>query len=282
MSVIIFPGFILSPSEDALAGDHPVLLYQNIFRDPSAVITVSGETPGNVVANAIDGLTWDFWQPAGLPAWVELNAGESKEIDALGITFDSVGPRDLTVLLESSPDGVVWSTVAEFITSSRVALALFAPTTAQYWAVSFYGSGDLPFIADITLGAALRFQRRLYGGHVPDRFAAVTQFSVNRSRNGQRLGATIVREGLKNNVSIKNLTADWVRDSLAPALEHMRGGLPFYWAWRPQTFPLEVAFGWTMEDVRPSNNGTRNLLDVNFNYEGIGPSTIDGPQESSS
>ncbi len=91
----------------------------------------------------------------------------------------------------------------------------------------------------------------------------------NMSDGGYDLGRTIMRDGVQNKISVKHLPADWVRNALVPALDIMDTN-PFFFAWRPGTYPTEVAYVWT-EGNRPSpmNTGPGSLMSVDFDVRGI-------------
>jgi hypothetical protein len=44
---------------------------------------------------------------------------------------------------------------------------------------------------------------------------------------------------------------------------------PFFFAWRPSEYDTDVALCWTTEDITPTNNGTRALVDVSVSMQGF-------------
>jgi len=274
MSVIVKHSYILTAPATVDPND-PILLWDNRCR--GATVTADSEDGNNLAENAIDGLTWDFWKPASLPATLEVEFSHAETFDAAGIVFSSEGPQGVTAKVEYW-DGSQWQEAVDLSTPNRVILALFEEQTSTKVRLSLSGGTGIPRVADFTVGPALRFERRLYQGHIPDVLATRTEFAVNRSRNGQRLGATVVREGLENTIEIDNLSGDWVRANLVPAINSLRRTYPAYWAWRPAKYPNDLAFIWCDRDIRPPNTGPRDLMSVSIPYVGIGPETIDGPQ----
>jgi hypothetical protein len=132
-------------------------------------------------------------------------------------------------------------------------------------------------------------QRGLYGGHSPINLSRVTVSRSNRSEGGQFLGRYIVRSGFKTSAEWGHLTASWYRENFDPFVESATQ-YPFFFAWRPETFPDEVAYCWTDGDIQPANMGIKTLMSVGINinaageYEigeraappAISPSEIDG------
>ena len=256
--------------------DNPALLYENIFREGG--VSASSEDGFSVALNATDGLTYDFWRPTELPASISVEMVASVGVNAAGITFTSAGGRGVTVEIQKWT-GSAWETVtSQAGVTERVALFLFAEDSSDEWRIRLSGGSGIPSVADVSIGSVLRFERRIYQGFVPDRFAVRTEYAVNRSRNGQRLGATIVREGIENSVTIDNLTGEWVDDNLPPLIRHVRETLPMYFAWRPDKYQDDVVFCWGTADIKPNNSGPADYRQFSFDYEGIGPDTVDGPQ----
>lgn len=274
MSVIVKHGYFLTAAATVDEND-PILLWDNHCR--GATITASSEDGSHFAENACDGLTWDFWHPTSLPATLEVEFDNAETFDAAGIVFSSEGPLGVTAKVEYW-DGAEWQEAVDISTPNRVMMALFEEQTATKVRLSLSGGTGIPYVADFTVGPALRFERRIYQGHTPDVLATRTEYAVNRSRNGQRLGATVVREGIENTIEVDNLSGAWVRDSLVPALKSLRKTRPAYWAWRPAKYPNDIVFMWCDGDIKPSNSGPRDLMRVSIPYQGIGPETIDGPQ----
>ena len=277
MAVIISPSLLLTTPPDipGFNQNNPAILYRNFFRlgDTDA----SSEVDPNFRENAYDGLTWDFWEPESLPATLEVELPSPRDGDGAGITFSRQQPEGITVEWQYW-DGSDWETVADYNTAARVSMALFEEVEAARWRVRLSGSGDPPKVADVTIGNTLRLERRIYQGFTPNKFAIATEYAVNRSRNGQRLGATVVREGITNSVTVDNLSGDWVHENMPPLIEHIRRTLPVYFAWRPLDFPDDVIFCWGDGDVRPTNTGPRDLMSFDWSYVGVGPDTQDGQQ----
>jgi len=60
-----------------------------------------------------------------------------------------------------------------------------------------------------------------------------------------------------------------VRSDFDPFVRSARQ-YPFFFAWRPQTFPLEVGYVWVEEDIRPVNMGRNTFMQVGWEMQGVG------------
>jgi len=124
-------------------------------------------------------------------------------------------------------------------------------------------------LAVVYAGIALQMERPLYGGHTPINFSARTDYQNNVTDSGNWLGRTIQRRGLDGTYNWEHLTDAWIRFNF----EHFMIAAkttPFFIAWSPLDHPSEVAYCWTTAEIRPSNMGIRDLMQVTLEVEGYG------------
>ncbi len=249
---------------------HARIGWQTVTRD--AVLTASSETVGFPASALKNPLTYERWLPDSLPATVDLDAGSAVPVDYLGIAAhllrDGLVSVTLAYLDQSSAPGT-WTEVAAGLPAENgTVLFLFPEVFARYWRLTFAGVSPQP-VGVIYLGKALAMQRPIYGGHAPLTLSADTVIRPNRSELGQFLGRSVKRGGFKTRAAFANLTAAWVRSELAPFIVNARKA-PFFFAWRPASFPQEVGYVWTEKDIVPSNAGPRDLMEVSMDLEGLG------------
>ena len=139
----------------------------------------------------------------------------------------------------------------------------------RYWRITLTGDGDLGKIAVINIGEILLVQRSIHGGHAPAVLNRDTEMFQNLSDGGQFLGQYVKRRGVNGNVNLRHLEPGWYRNNFDTFVKAARE-FPYFFAWRPVDFPLEVAYGWTKNDIRPSNMSIRGLMQVDFAFKGIG------------
>lgn len=269
MPIIITPGYVLTASPDP---NHPHICYQTWVRDRApADITVSSETADGPKDAILRPDTHEFWQASALPATLTIDLGQARAVDYVGIAGHSIGSNLATVLIEHSPDNSVWTTFASALAPVTDAPILFLDTniSRRYWRITLTGAGDVPQIAVVQIGEALVVQRSIYQGHTPATLARDNTLFQNMSDGGQFLGQYTRRRGVTGQVSLKNLKAGWYRSHFDPFVKAARE-FPFFFAWRPVDWPLEIAYGWTDSNISPSNSGPRDLMQVSFDFRGIG------------
>lgn len=261
---------------------HARIGYENFVTETNVV--ASGALAGFEESALGNSFTFEIWKPPTLPADVDIDLGEARTIDYLGLAVN--GLSNCEIRLSYSADGLTYTEArSAILPENRSTMLLFEPVTARYWRLSVIGWAETATLsADFTtqtyllgdytdaggaylgvlyLGQALQMQRAMYQGHTATNQAARNEIRPTRSEGGQWLGRSVVRRGYNGDYSWSNLTALWYRDNFQPFVEAAVTG-PFFVAWRPETFADEVEFGWTEQDISPNNTGPRDLMSVSF------------------
>lgn len=239
-------------------------------------VTASTEAPGFPAVNVGNVLTAERWKPLLLDSdtWLQMTLSQgARSISYVGIAAHTLGTSGCGLIVEFSVDaGVSWVQVGEIVpTNNRSIMINFAAISAAVWRVRIYAAvtgATIPSIGVVYIGWTLILQRGIYGGHTPLVMSRKSNVLRNRTEGGQYAGASIISQGLTGSISVKNLTADWVRRSLDPFILAART-VPFFFAWRPFEYPGEAVFIWATDDIRPSNMGVRNLMEFSVNVEGF-------------
>lgn len=234
------------------------------LRDFSTV-TASSEQSGFEGDSVINDLTYNIWKPVSLPATLTFELEEARPVDFIGIAKNNLFDENCSLKLEYF-DGTSFVEVVEFIPRGS-SMQFFDEILAKTWRITVSGTGD-PYIGVIYLGLALQMQRGIYQGFRPPTLNENTEVRPNISEGGQWLGRSIVRQGLENNIDVDNLTAEWVRGEFQRFVKNSQK-YPFFFAWRNDTFPDEVIYCWTTDDIRQDNTGPRDLMSVSIPVQGI-------------
>ncbi len=262
-------------------GDEPIIAYQNRAHLNALDSGTAGKA-GWPLSDATNGLTYGGWQAltAGLSeAEAIYDFGAPVAVDYIGIAAHTLHTAGCSVELFLSTDGVTWGTeLIEIVPADdSPILGLFDSATYRYARVLVtYPGADPdpgPILGVITLGARLTVVQRIYGGHSPINLSRATAVRPVLSETGHFLGREIKRKGYRAAYTFRHLKADWYRSEFDPFVEHARSGA-FFIAWRPDTFPESVAYGWTTDDIAPTNMGIRDLMEVSFTVEGLGAEVV--------
>lgn len=261
MAVVLADGY-----EPAVPLSHARIGWATVATE--ANVSASGAKDGYPASAPVNPLTWDRWLPDDLPAWWQVDAGEAVTVDHVGIAAHALADGLLTVTVQHSDDGEAWTdVVAHEPADNAPILLLFAPVSARWWRLLIDG-GSPQAVGVVNIGQVLAMPRPVYGGIAPPALSRSMVVLPQRSEQGQFLGRTVIRGGIRSEIAWRHLPAAWYRSTFDPfvaaALER-----PFFLAWRPSAFPEDVAYAWTTSDIVPANMGVRDFMQVSVAVEGI-------------
>lgn len=127
---------------------------------------------------------------------------------------------------------------------------------------------DIPRCAVLYCGKLLVLQRRFYVGHVPINYGRKVNVISGQSESGQFLGRIVTGRATATSVALQNLTPTWVRQNLVPFLRAAEDQ-PFFFAWRPQTYPREVGYAWLTNNPEPMNQRPNGMMSCTLQMSGI-------------
>lgn len=214
--------------------------------------------------------TYERWKPSLLPATWSVDAGSAVAVDYIGIAAHTLGTSGATVQVQYSDNNTDWTNYgSDFIPADNSPVMVIGNEVIhRYWRLSISGA-TAPEVGVIYIGKALAMQRAIYGGHSPITLSRVTDIRPKKSEGGQFISKYILRQGVATSAQFQNITPSWYREYFDPFVLSARI-YPFFFAWRPEKYPNEVAYAWTSKDITPTNSGTgKGWMNVSFSMEGF-------------
>jgi hypothetical protein len=270
--VIFTNPFVLAQAAGAHPLTHGRIGWRTYTRGALASqVTVSTETTDGPKDAPLRSDTAEYWLASALPATWQFDIGSLQSVNYVGIAGHDIATQGASIKAETSPDGSAWEDLAVEHLPANNAPIMFLDDerSAKHLRLTVQGLGNAPRIASIYFGLTLDLPRPIYGGVSPLNLSRVTELRTAVSRGGQFLGRSIQSMGVAGSVALRHLLAGWYRSDFDPFVESIRLH-PFFYAWRPASFPNEVVYIWTTEDVAPSNMGIRDFMQVNLAVQGIG------------
>jgi hypothetical protein len=272
--MIVFPqALILALAGTAAPLTHGRFGYQtHTYGALPSQVTVSGATADGPADAPLRPETNEYWEPPSLPATWEFLFDGIQTIDYAGIGGHTLGTNGCSVEAETSLDGTTWDALGTEHTPSDDAPIMFLDEDrdAIRLRLTITGTGAAPRLASIYVGKTLAMSRPIYSGHSPISLSRQTRYQSSVSRGGQFLGQAVQSMGVAGTINFSHLTAAWYRANFDKLVEHARSGRPFFYGWRPETFPNEVVYVWTTGDIAPVNSGPRDFMSVGMSVQGIG------------
>jgi hypothetical protein len=277
--VVIGSGVVLGGG-DNLNADSPIIGYENLVTASNITATTEDQDyPASNLANPATNLLWR--SAAGSPSspeYITVILDTEVEVDYVAIARHNFGTNFTPVSVEGLADEN-GSPLDWFELVSEQLLSDNGPVILRFTKQSLYavrlkigepqGSTLLvPELAVMYVGELLSLQRRIYVGHTPFPLGREIQVANHRSVSGAFLGRIVLSSTRKTGVSLQNLTPSWYRLYFDPFLIAAQE-IPFFFAWRPGDYPLEVGFCWLTGDPRPSNQRGNGMMSVDMELEGI-------------
>ena len=271
--VVIANGLVLSPGEHNLNSDSPIIGYRNLIT--AANIAATTEEAPHPAVHLGNPATHLFWRSVvGSPAadeTVTATLDTIEPIDYLAIARHNLGSARLEVSVEGqATDGGPWLELigGQMLPDNGPVIFRFAPQSLYALRLRILAPAVPVEIGVIYAGLLLTLQRRIYVGHTPLKYGREIQTANPRSISGAFLGRIVLGEKRVSSVALANLTPAWYRAQLDPFILAAQER-PFFFAWRPGSYPHECGYAWLSEDPKPSNQRPNGMMQVTLEMEGI-------------
>jgi hypothetical protein len=265
--LILAPGFVVSADTDTNANS-PCIGYHNLCT--TTTVSASSTATGYPVTNLGNPLTYSKWKGASAAAinvFVDVS-GYGDLIDYVGIARHNFGTKGITVDVygDAGAGYVLLGSVAPADDSPLI--FRFAPAIYNTIKVALGAGSAAPSMAVLYVGKLLVAQRRIYVGHTPITLAREDDVTGGVSEEGDFLGRIITGSTNANAISWANFTPGWYRLYFAPFILAARTK-PWFFAWRPSTYPLEVGFCWLSNQPKPVNDLPNGMMRIDLQTRGI-------------
>lgn len=261
--MIILPASPTNP-DNARIGWESRLTALNVSADEEAV-----DHPVTELANPLSFLYWQG--ETAIEQSVQIFDDSGDPVDYIAIARHNFGSAGIEYIVEYSTDGgSIWNpaTSQTAPTDDAVIIHEFAAQTATLWRLRMLAGTEPPRIAILYLGQILELSRRFYVGHTPFNYGRDHLETLGVSESGQFLGRIIRRRLYSNAIALKNLDPAWYRSNFEPFAAAAET-LPFFFAWRPTSWPNEVGLVWSTGNFQPDNQRGNGMMQVNVRLQGF-------------
>ena len=278
MSVVISGSLVLSDTVSGggiINADNPLIGWRNQV-DASNVSATSEETgfPASNVANPSTALRWQA--AASSPAvddYLTFALATEDLVDYLAVARHNFYSAQIAVSVEvlnesTSPDS--WDEIVSpaIPPNDGPLLFRFTPQGIASIRLRMQPGTAVARAAVVYSGELLVLQRRIYVGHTPVNYGTQLSVANHRSISGDFLGRIILGEKKMTQVALQDLTPAWYRTFLEPFRVAAKQR-PFFFAWRPSSYPYETGFVWTTGDPQPQNQLANGLMSFSMDIEGV-------------
>lgn len=244
--------------------NHPLVGYHNAILPTQ--VSASSAALNHAARLVAYPTTYDYWEAEDDGGQI-LTFATPGQWDYLGIARHNLGSMQIPIQVGGF-DGS-WEALSEVIIppdDEPLLIAFERATHTSYRLVM--GSGEGPAqIAVCYLGNLLALQRRIYVGHTPITYGRSENMTTGTSDSGEFLGRIFVNEHRQSSITQENITPEFYREDMRPWVESRN---PFFFAWRPLSYPREVGYCWRTGAANPVNQRPNGMMSLSMNVQGIG------------
>jgi len=266
--IVISSALVLADAADGLSLDHPVIGWHNIV---TATNIVAGTSDANYPAsNLANPATHLEWRGANTTQqYLTITTGYADPIDYVAVAKHNFASAAITVSIEGFISGVWTEIVGEvMLPDDGPALFRFTAQILSQVRIRLQSGSDIPRAAVVYAGKLLVVERKIYVGHTPLPHARKASIVNNRSETGNFLGRIVLGAWRESTVPLSLITPAWYRSTMDPFLAVAKN-TPFFFGWRPETYPLEVGYGFLMDEPMPTPTGPSNLIAFDLKVGGV-------------
>lgn len=246
-----------------------------LIRLVGTVLTASGE----IRLNMLDDGTLSYTGDTGSNIFVERISLHVSEASASLILHDLVsvtacciqalnlGSTGGRIAVDVSINGgSSWTEIEEFTPNDDAAvMILFDARSGDGFRLRVIDAVE-PEISVVRFGNPLEMPSPMYGGIAPMIFQRNVSYRTNLSETNEILGRKIVRNNTGGAFEWTYTKAAWARQNWKDAQRAFEAE-PAFLAWRPETFPDDVAYG-TVSATAAENAGGRDFMTLGASMVG--------------
>lgn len=267
--IVISKALILSPPDEIPLGT-PLIGWRNVVT-PALVSASSAESdfPAINVANPSTVLKWVA--AAAAEQFVTVTFSEVEEVDYVGIARHNFGSAGIPVCIQARYEGV-WETISDEVVPANDTPLLFRfeRTAPEALRVRMSAGTGAPTMAVLYVGKLLVMERgaRIDTPRTPPHMGRVDKVIQGRADSGDHLGTIITGRHTEFSEQFSYLRPDWYRAEFDPFVE-VAAERPFFYAWRPIEYPLDVGYAKLSADPKPIEDGSTRRLSVELEMRGL-------------
>lgn len=277
--IVFSTTLVLSPSDSisaALSVNNPVIGYQNVVT-PSNVFSTTAASgfPASNLGNPMTHLKWVAGVNTG-DEYITVTTGTLDDIDYLAVAKHNFGSAQCAVSVEGdvagdSPDiGFVTLVQETMLADDAPVLFRFTPQPLTNIRLRIRPGIDTPEAAVVYVGKLLVMERSIMVDvdHTPINMGRNSKIVNGKSTSGNFLGRIMLGETRESIADFDHITPAWYRSDFDPFVVASQE-TPFFFAWNPSEYPLEVGYCWTVDDPKPEVHPVTRRVGVKLKMQGV-------------
>ena len=271
MGIVVTQNFVLAPPEEGvgLSADHPIIGWRTIVT-PTTITSDSSDVnfPASNMANPATHLRWKRAAAPSSFGYITITASGAGLVDYVAIARHNLGSQAIPIAIGYG--GGTWTELVSPIVlpDDGPALFRFAPQALATVQIRLGTSTNIPEIAVAYAGKLLTLPRKIYQGFAPINYGRIAKITNGRSEAGNFLGRIVLQEFVKDSVPLSLIDPAYFRNFIAEFLVDSKEN-PFFFAWRPQSYPYEIGYCHMTNDPMPTNEAPHGLIAMQMEMTGV-------------
>lgn len=267
--IVITSAIALNPVETTV--DHPLIGWNNLVTASNIVAgTALSNYPASNLANPATHLEWRAADTT--EQYLTATTDGLTQVDYVAVAKHNFGSAKIPVSIEGKIAGV-WTELASPV--------VLPDDTPVLWRFTPQALADGPRIrlqtgisaaraAVVYVGKLLIMEKRIYSGHTAFPHARRANISNGMSESGNFIGRIVLGAWRETTASFKLITPAWYRANMDAFFKGAKQ-VPFFFAWRPSTYPAELGYGWLLDDPMPTpqDASSNNLIAFDLHMGGV-------------
>lgn len=262
--IIISSDLVLAEVSAGYGPNHPLVGWHNVVK-PTNVTASSADSshPASLLAYPT---TYNYWEAATTSSQA-ITVNVSGSYDYVGIARHNFGTAGISVQVQGLI-GEDWEPLTEdFIPGSNDPLMLvFSRENRDAYRLKLGGGGERHRVAVVYLGKLLTLPSRIYVGHTPVKYGRRENITTGTADSGAYLGRVFVNEWREGQIVQNNVNPSLYRAVIDPWVKSRE---PFFFAWRPESYPQEVGYVWRTGPCDMVNQRPNGMVQFSMNVRGI-------------
>lgn len=266
--IVVAPNLILTGDEAGLTPDHPVIGWRT-----ATIVTATTSDTDHPAINMVNPATHLFWRSGAVSSYQYITvAGYDDNFDYAAIARHNLGSQQIPISVgyftDNSPGSYVPLIQDTILPDDGPALFRFSSQGLSNVTIRLLVGSVAAQVAVVYCGKLLVLPRKVYQGFAPINYARVAKVTNGRSEAGNFLGRIVLQEFVKNTMPLSLIDPAYFREHIAQFLIASKA-TPFFIAWRPQTYPLEIGYCHMTNDPVPTNEAPHGLIAMQFEMTGV-------------
>ena len=251
----------------------PLFCFQNLVTASNVAAANQAAYPESNAANPSTAEEWRSSNPGTLHFFT-ISLGATTPATYLAIAKHNFGSAGIPIRIDGQLAAGNWVVLVNEVTlpDDKPAIFVFSEVAVQAlrFRVDPSAVGVHPRAAVVYAGVHLRSTQKVYVGHAPITLNHQVSSVAASSSSGNFLGSVVVGRKTGAQLVLTDLDPVWVRGQLEPFLVHARDQRkPFFFAWRPHTYPRECGYVWLSGDPVITNARSNGMMSVTLDVEGV-------------